>query len=81
LPQVLNYELRDNVARGDVAWAMGEVEHFTAFGVQTTAGAAVNADVVIYATGFGKDYSLFDAPTQALLAPETDGLYLFRNTV
>jgi len=41
----------------------------------------IDADVVIYATGFGKDYSLFDTATQAQLSPDSDGLYLFRHTV
>merc|ERR1712151_921890 len=36
---------------------------------------------VIYGTGFKKSYAIFDEATQAKLAVEKDGLYLYRNMI
>merc|ERR1711971_51379 len=44
-------------------------------------GTMIQADVVIYGTGFRKSYDLFDKVTQDKLAVEKDGLYLFRNMI
>merc|ERR1719313_125871 len=41
----------------------------------------IEADVVIYGTGFRKNYDLFDEATRNKLAVERDGLYLFRNII
>ena len=41
----------------------------------------VQADMVVYGTGFKKSYDLFDRLLQQKLPMERDGLYLYRNVV
>ena len=94
---MLDNEFRDLVANGQIKWVVGDVTKFNGQSVEITesdgknspataaAGASgsttIDANVVIYGTGFGKDYSIFDDATQQQLSPEPDGLYLFRHTV
>merc|ERR1712151_1172595 len=42
-------------------------------------GTELQADVVVFGTGFTKSYSYLDANTQELLGREKDGLWLYRN--
>jgi len=79
--QVLTYDFRDKVRAGDVDWHIGAIDHFTQKGVTTRGGEEIGADVVIYGTGFSKNYDLFDDATKQKLNVESDGLYLYRNTV
>ena len=69
------------VAQGAVAWKVGAVERYTPTGVTLASAEVLAADVVIYGTGFAKDYSVFDAGTRARLNVERDGLHLYRHTV
>ena len=82
---VLDYALRDKVSAGAIDWRLGVIESFDKTGVLVDDGSesstVLDADVVIYGTGFSKNYDLFDAATRAKLNPEQDGLYLYRNTV
>merc|ERR1712224_238812 len=59
----------------------GSIDHFTKDGVVLVDGTEIQADVVIYGTGFKKSYALFDDVTRQRLAAERDGLYLFRNII
>jgi len=80
--QVHDYEMRIKVKAGDVQWKIGAVSAFTNNGVTTGDGSEkLDCDVVIYGTGFGKDYSIFDDDTRKRLNVQADGLYLFRHTV
>lgn len=77
---VLNYTMRDKVKSGEIDWQVGEIESFGEGGVTTKKGETTDADVVIYGTGFKKNYSIFDSEMQEKLNIESDGMYLYRNT-
>jgi cation diffusion facilitator CzcD-associated flavoprotein CzcO len=79
--QILNYEYRDMLRKGEVTGIKGSIERFTENGVVLVDGTMIEADVVIYGTGFRKSYDLFDEATRKKLAVERDGLYLFRNII
>merc|ERR1712151_1025277 len=79
--QILTYEYRDMLRRGEVKGMKGSIKHFIEDGVVLVDGTMIQADVVIYGTGFLKNYDIFDKVTQQKLAVQRDGLYLFRNMV
>jgi len=77
--QILTYELRDRLRRGAVAAAKGAIARYTPRGVRLASGDELEADVVVYGTGFAKDYGVLDARSRAALPLARDGLYLYRN--
>merc|ERR1711972_550817 len=79
--QILNYEYRDMLRTGMVTGMKGSIDHFVKDGFVLTNGIEIQADVVIYATGFRKSYDIFDRATQQKLAVARDGLYLYRNII
>jgi dimethylaniline monooxygenase (N-oxide forming) len=79
--QILNYEFRNMLRDGHVNSMKGSIDHFVKDGVVLADGTHIQADVVIYGTGFGKSYKIFDEATQQKLAVERDGLYLYRNII
>lgn len=79
--QVLDYSLRDKVKSGEVDWKAGAIESFESDAVVLADGDKVSADLIICATGFRKDYSIFDSTTREKLNIESDGLWLFNHTV
>lgn len=79
--QILNYEYRDMLRAGKVHGMKGSIDHFTKSGVVLRDGTEIQADLVIYGTGFRKSYNIFDRATQEKLAVEKDGLYLYRNII
>merc|ERR1712039_425473 len=79
--QILTYEYRNMLKAGQVQGLKGSIDHFVEDGVVLTDGTQIPADVVIYGTGFGKSYEIFDKATQQKLAVQRDGLYLYRNIV
>jgi hypothetical protein len=66
---------------GQVRGLKGAIDHFVENGIILSDGTLIPADVVIYGTGFGKSYKLFDKATQEKLAVQRDGLYLYRNII
>merc|ERR1719221_1794233 len=66
---------------GHVRGVLGSIDHFVEDGVVLSDGTQIQADVVIYGTGFGKSYAIFDKATQKKLAVQRDGLYLYRNII
>ena len=50
-------------------------------GVVLVDGKELDADMVIYGTGFGKNYDIFDKVIQKKLNIQKDGLYLYRNVI
>ena len=44
-------------------------------------GSQLDADLVVYGTGFAKNYDIFDKVIQSKLNIQKDGLYLYRNLV
>merc|ERR1712125_176848 len=79
--QILTYEYRNMLKAGHVRGVLGSIDHFVEDGVVLADGTQIPADVVIYGTGFGKSYALFDEATQKKLAVQRDGLYLYRNII
>jgi cation diffusion facilitator CzcD-associated flavoprotein CzcO len=79
--QILTYEYRNMLKAGQVRGLKGSIDHFVEDGVVLADGTQIPADVVIYGTGFGKSYALFDETTQKKLAAQRDGLYLYRNII
>merc|ERR1719281_197596 len=55
--QILSYEFRDMLCAGEVEACKGGIASFTENGVVLTDGSTVEADVVIFGTGFTKSYS------------------------
>merc|ERR1712157_111630 len=76
---ILSYEFRDHLRAGTVNAVKGSIARFTKTGVVLSDGTEMQADVVIFGTGFTKSYSYLDANTQELLGRERDGLWLYRN--
>jgi len=79
--QILTYEYRNMLKAGHVRGVLGSIDHFVEDGVVLSDGTQIQADVVIYGTGFGKSYGIFDEATQKKLDKQRDGLYLYRNII
>lgn len=79
--QVLSYDFRDMIKKEKVNAKLGSVEKFTETGVVLQDGTELEADMVIFATGFTKDYNMLDRLLQNKLELEKDGLYLYRNVI
>lgn len=68
-------ELRDS---GKVQVKLGEIQEFTPDGVHTKKDEFIDTDLVIFATGWKKDYSFFETDVKELLDIQNDGLYLYK---
>jgi len=80
--QILNYEFRDMLEKGEVKCKIGAIDYFKENSVVLCDGTEVEADLVIYGTGFKKSYDIFDSTfVQPKLGIEDDGLYLYRNII
>ncbi|CAK9070872.1 Probable flavin-containing monooxygenase 1, partial [Durusdinium trenchii] len=77
--QILNYEFRDMVQEGKIKVIQGAIDSFTPEGVVLTNGTQLHSDLVIYGTGFAKNYDIFDKVLQEKLNIQKDGLFLYRN--
>merc|ERR1711972_1121374 len=77
--QILSYEFRDMLRKGEVGALKGGISRFTASGVELTDGTALDADIVVFGTGFTKSYAYLEPMLQANLKRQKDGLYLYRN--
>jgi len=77
--QILSYDFRDKVKAKQVNAVKGTIARFTKSGVVLSDGTEMQADVVVFGTGFTKSYAYLDANTQGLLGRERDGLWLYRN--
>merc|ERR1711972_774304 len=80
--QILTYEFRDMCRRGQIKYTLGAISRFEEDGVVLRDGSKLEADMVIYGTGFAKNYDIFDeSSVQPLLDLERDGLWLYRNMI
>ena len=70
--QILNYEFRDMLKDGKIKALAGAIDKFTETGVVLTDGTELPADLVIYGTGFAKNYDIFDKVIQEKLAIQKD---------
>jgi len=79
--QILTYEFRDMLKKGEVDAKKGSLEKMTEKSVILQDGTEIEADVVVFGTGFTKHYDLLDRLLQNRLDKEKDGLYLYRNVI
>lgn len=79
--QILNYEFRDVLASGDVNAMKGSMRKFTESGLVLQDGRQLEADLVVFGTGFTKSYSIFDRLIASKLDRSQDGLYLYRSMI
>merc|ERR1711972_754901 len=80
--QILTYEFRDMCRRGQIKYTLGAISRFEEDGVVLKDGSKLEADLVIYGTGFAKNYDIFDkSSVQPLMDLERDGLWLYRNMI
>jgi len=79
--QILNYEFRDMLKAGKVEALKGSLEKVTPDSVILQDGTELPADIIVFGTGFTKNYDLLDRLIQNKLDREKDGLYLYRNVL
>jgi len=77
--QILSYDFRDKVRSKQLDAVKGTIARFTKSGVVLSDGTEMQADVVVFGTGFKKSYAYLDAHMQERLGRESDGLWLYRN--
>jgi dimethylaniline monooxygenase (N-oxide forming) len=77
--QILSYEFRDMLREGQVGALKGSIARFTPNGVVLADGTELEADMVVFGTGFMKSYAYLEPALQARLNRQKDGLYLYRN--
>merc|ERR1712178_592004 len=79
--QILSYEFRGMLQSNKVKAVKGSIDKYTKDGVILTDGTKVQADLVVYGTGFTKHYNYLDRLLQQKLNLQKDGLYLYRNII
>jgi len=80
--QILTYEARDMIRSGALKVRKDAIARYTPDGVDLARnGASIAADLVVYGTGFVKNYDYLDADVQAKLQLQRDGLYLYRSVL
>merc|ERR1719203_1142661 len=79
--QILNYNFRDMLKAGKVKATKGSLRKFSKKSVHLLDGTELEADLVVFGTGFTKHYGLLDRLIQNKLKLEKDGLYLYRNVL
>jgi len=77
--QILSYEFCDMLNAGQVQAQKGAIAHFTETGVVLADGSAMEVDMVVFGTGFTKNYAYLDSALRERLGRGSDGLYLYRN--
>lgn len=78
---VLSSEIKDLKEAGKIDVQLGEIAEYESddSAVLLKNGSSVDADLVVWATGFAQDYSIFSDPaTRRDLDLESDGMYLYR---
>merc|ERR1711877_91685 len=77
--QILSYEFRDMLRAGKVGAQKGAISHFTETGVVLRDGSEKEVDMVVFGTGFTKNYAYLEPALREKLNRQSDGLYLYRN--
>jgi len=77
---VLNSDLPDMRKAGKVKMQMGEIDKYEGDStLRLKDNSTLEADLIVSATGFAQDYSIFSDPTtREDLDLQTDGMYLYR---
>lgn len=79
---VVDSQFKRRVAKGDIKAKRGEIASLDESGVVLKDGSHINADLLVLATGFRREYaSLFDNSVLEKLKIENDGLWLYRSIV
>ena len=60
---VLNYDFRDALFASKIDYTIGEIDRYTENGVILEDGSELQADLIVFATGYKKSYHYFDQPT------------------
>lgn len=82
--QIITYDLRNKIKAGKVLARKGEIDRFceNGMGLILQEGSHIPCDLLIYGTGYGKDYTILDTESlQGKLDIQKDGLYLYRNMI
>jgi dimethylaniline monooxygenase (N-oxide forming) len=74
---LLKYDLTNRINSGKIALEISEIENFTSTGVVLKGGKAIDVDVVVFATGFTKEYGYLPVGEKDKLGLQDDGLYLY----
>jgi len=77
--QILSYEFRDMLRSSQLEACKGGIASFTKNGVVLTDGSTKEADIVIFGTGFTKNYAYLESREREMLDRQKDGLHLYRN--
>jgi len=77
--QILSYDFRDKVRARQVNAVKGTIARFTRSGVVLSNGTEMDADVVVFGTGYKKTYAYLDVDMRERLGRQSDGLWLYRN--
>jgi dimethylaniline monooxygenase (N-oxide forming) len=77
--QILTYEYRNMLKQGKVKGILGAIREFKEKSVVLQDGTELEADMVIYGTGFKKNYDFIERLVQEQFQIERDGLWLYRN--
>ena len=78
---VVRPEFFSMVRAGTIDAYRGEVSHFDSTGLVLEDGRRVEADTVIFATGWRTDYGFLGDEVLAKLSIEDDGCYLYRHMI
>jgi len=79
--RTMDREFQNMIKSGKLRPIKGSIDRFTETGILLGDGRALEADLVIFGTGYVKSYSIFDREQQEALGIEEDGLYLYRQIV
>lgn len=77
--QILNYDFRNMLKKGEVQAIKGAVERLHGKEVELQDGQTLPCDVLVFGTGFTKNYGLLDISVQEKLNIQSDGLFLYKN--
>jgi hypothetical protein len=80
VPLILNSDFKDMRAAGKFNVKVGEIETADGNSIKLKDGSTVNdVDLIVSATGFNQDYSIFDDQTRNDIGCDNaDGFYLYR---
>ena len=70
-----------SMRNGRICPLLTKIAHYTPTGLMLQSGIAVDADVVILATGWKSDYGFLSDEVRSRLTFEEDGLYLYRQMI
>lgn len=77
---VLNSDLQELIKTKAVDFKIGQISHYlggSSVEISNSGGNTMDADLIIFATGFKPNYSMFDERTLKDLNIEQDGLHLY----